>query len=372
MKVFEFGEYWDTSTFFFFLGLGVIIAHLVKKGAVLNNKVYSDTSNSNRYYFLAFLVFVLTYTMKDLEYGADTMNYYNAWFNTIRFNYVPGVTWEPLYLLFNYLTRLITDDYTIYFFFAAVIISKGYMSFLRRFWKTDCDFGFLILVSLSFAYDMNIMRSAMGMAFVLCSFCALEKKRYSKAFVLSVIGMLFHYTLIINLVFIVFYIFLKNYKRLSVDKLVLFFILTIIITCIFTFLGKNVLAGGRYDRMDHSSPNLLGQWPIFMTGIMALYILLKNKDVNGRVHFAVIASIFSVILLVPYRLLGAYRLLNYYTLPRLLLWDYFIKIFVNNNTVGNRLLKRIIVGCCVIFYALYVMSRRSAYEGFELKFISFL
>jgi hypothetical protein len=100
-------------------------------------------------------------------------------------------------------------------------------------------------------------------------------------------------------------------------------------------------------------------------------VLSKTVKNNPRIGIVELTALFSVILLVPQMLLGAYRLSMYYLLPRLMLWGYSSKRYIAGSA-GHSLLRKVLIIIAVVFYALFMMSRRSANPGFKFSFVDLL
>lgn len=374
MDIFEFGYYWDTCTFLFMLVLGCVVSICCRLGAIQNEKISKNNkiSNFNFWYILAFSVLLFVYTFKSETYGADTYIYINNWLTTTTFYFEHGSTHELAFVFFNYLTRLISDNYTFYFFTAGIIISYGYIKFIKEFWEIKSNYIFLILLFIPFSYDMNIMRSAMGLSFLHLSLCSLKRTNNFTAMAYTIVAMLFQFTLIVNFLFIIFYNILKRTTKLKFKWVFLVMFLSILFSMGFCHYFIDFFAN--HDRYGHyvleSKPNILGMWAILLSGLLGFWNLYFRKTRNTIEDIAIIASLFSIVLIVPYLMMGAYRLTMYYFMPRLLLWGISVDKFKKKSPY-NYLIKESISIIFILFYALFTMSRRSSYIGFEFDFINF-
>lgn len=380
-KVFEFGEYWDFNTYLLIMIVGVAICYFHYRGVLLDNKRRNLTIsignrkkvNLNIWFFLMFLLFLFLYTFKSWTYGADGEYYYEAFKLSTSFHNELNVTWEPLFLLFNYTIRHVTDNYTIYCFFAGLVISFGYVHFIHEFWTTKEDSLFLILISTEFFYDMNIMRSGIGGAFLLLSLCYLKKSNIKKAFLFSIIALLFHYTLIVHLVFLIFYCLVSRHNginsRFSRTRVFSYEIIAFVGSFGASYLLRKMLVGTRYEwYFDAMTPTVIGSWSIIMSSILAV-IALYRKRYDNCVGISIISSLYSILLIPPVVILGAYRLTQYHFSVRLLLWGWVFKDILKNEELNN-LIKTVVILSMIVFYSVFYLGRRSLNPGFVYELVN--
>lgn len=378
LRIFELGPYWDTSAYLFYLLLGAIVALLCKYGAIRNHRLaaaqgITDHHPVNAFYIAAFLLLVAVYTLRDISVGADTIEYYNQFCNALTLNiHIRDVLTlrenEPLFFLFTYVIRRITDNYLLYFLLSSFIIASGYITFFRHFWDEDCEYIFMIPFCIGFQYDMNIMRSGLGTSFILLSFCRLKQGRVGRAFLLSVIAVLFHYTTVVNLVFLVFYCIISRFresKDISVpQKEILYYgLLAFTAATVLSFALRSFFLTTKYQIYVSSKGSLFGYWYVILTGLLAVCVMLTSLR-DKRVLLSVTTSLYCLMLVPPSIYLGAYRITQYYLIPRLFLWSYTAKSLLNDS-VENRYVKKLLCVLAVLVYTLFVLSRRSASPGFR-------
>lgn len=374
MTLFEFGEYWDTTTFILILTVGFALCYFTKKARVADKELVLVIKKSkihlNKWCILIFVLLLFLYTFKDISFGADSEYYVKTFLASTSFNNTWNVGLEPLYKLFNYVVRHITDNYTLYFFFAGLFIATGYTYFIREFWINDNSLLiFLVLVSTQFFYDMNIMRSAMGGTFILFSFCALKNMDFKRAVILTMIGVFFQVTLIVNIPFIILYWILARNGKVKFLKTIVILVIALIATYVVCLIANRYIAVTRYAYYSSGqdmNPTLIGNWPILISGILSLMMLNNRNECNSKIDLAILSSIFSLVLVIPVIMLGAYRLTMYFYLPRLYMWGYFFKKYIADNQ-GNRIIKNIFAIAIVLFYTLFVISRRSSIYGFTYR-----
>lgn len=380
MQIFEFGEYWDTKTFILFLLIGIITAALFHFGTIKQYKHtvlnYRKKTNTNVYYITAYLIFVIFYALKDISFGADSTIYINNYFLPIkdRISHISsgkiitlGQT-EPLFLALLYIIRLFSDNYTIFFLVTGIIVAYGYVKFIHCFTTLDYEFAFLIPVfTVSYTYDMNIMRSALATSFMLQSLCFLLNKNTKKAIFFTCIASLFHYTMIVNFGFILFFTIWNKQKILSLKKSVILLIIFSVLMVSVTILLRPYLETKRYSAYLSRTPMLLGHWPDIATTLLCFLIILYKKNTEDKIRVPIAVGLFNIIILISIFIIKTGRLTYYYSVPRLVVWAYYIPQFIRKE-IGNTLLRKIIVLIVVIIYALFVLSRRSGAPGFEYAF----
>ena len=114
-------------------------------------------------------------------------------------------------------------------------------------------------------------------------------------------------------------------------------------------------------------PTLLGNWNLILSALLALVILSKTTVSDIRLNISIIGSLFSAILIIPVLVLGAYRLPFYFYMLRIFLWGY---VFENQKIVKmNPAFRKCLALLLVVFYSLFVISRRSSDYGFAYSFV---
>lgn len=154
--------------------------------------------------------------------GIDTGNYYNYFF-------IPAIQVDGFFAIF---TRLKTDilfelilvftawlnNYNAVLLSIALIFNITIYTFVRKFTNYGKEGSSLILfltIASSFSFlnlEINIMRNALALGFVLIAVYYALEEEYRKTFFLLIIGYLFHRTTIILIVIISLVIFSKRIK----------------------------------------------------------------------------------------------------------------------------------------------------------------
>jgi len=382
-SLFEFGEYWDTGTFILFFVAGLIIARLAHRGANIEalshpveEKQYKKglvlSYKLNIYYSFIYLILLLLYSLRSSEVGADTASYVSAFHNANSFNLQYSLNnlisqREPLFQITTYIIRKITDSYTIYLLCYGIIIASAYTRFIKSFWNTNNSFIMIIGLMVEYHYGLNVMRTALGMAFVLMSLCEIKKEKWIKAIIVGIIGVLFHYSAFIHIPLIILFYVVSRRERLSRKKIILLIAASIGIIIAGVPLLSNYFLATRYHGYVEraSSGTLLGYWYIILSIGLSIILLLKNREKDAKSNILIFTTLYNVILLLLNYLFGAYRLTNLYVAPRLCLWDTLPQRF---KSPQHRVIIRSVLFISLIVYMLFRMSRNSNPPGFAYKF----
>ena len=380
MGLFEFGKYWHTDTFKFFLILGIGVAELCKHGA--KRKKILDNNSWNKYYFFAFFLLWFFYAFKNKYVGTDTRNYLyqfeRAMNENVSFDQI--LTFhqtEPFYIWLIQIIRSFTDSYTVFFSFAGAIISYGYIKYIITFFDEKSNYVFLVPITVSYFSALSGIRYALGTAFVLCSLCALANDKTLKAIFLTFIGTMFHYTMIINIFVIVYYFVFRQRKNLRRKAVI---IPTVVLSAIIsTFVGRLnfFFADTKYGFYSNAGGSLIGNWYVVLAIILDVYILCIDKNSSRKNYFNSLVVMSNIPILVIVLGSHAYRLVYYYALPRMALWGYamsFDMLFEKGHrtkvsVASEKFLLEFILFLCVILYMLFRFSRYSANAGFIYKTI---
>ena len=389
-KLFPIGENWSWGTFFLYLVVSMCVTGLCKKGAkhralhtdgsfinIQVTKNRSFGSKLNGYYYVAIFFLVLLATLRTDQVGSDTL-YYVSWFssaNAVSFDWSKLLNFnqqEPAYQLYSVFIRSFTDNYTVFFFITFSFVAWAYIRFIAYFFDNHSDYTFLQLFIFFYVSNMSGIRAACGTVFLLLAYIALDEKKYSKTIILTLVAALFHYTMLFNL-YAIFMTWFMRTKALRKKKAlwVLMVVATIILSNTSVYLLKGLFVSTKYDYYSSISIedlSLLGSIFIIIYGILCAvyykrFISKYSIKPKGESNF-----FSSVALLISYPLLyviGAYRIPNYYALPRLYVWNE-ITNFVGDdfkNKGKHQIVFKVVVQVIVWLYLLFRFTR-SAENGY--------
>ena len=165
-------------------------------------------------------------------------------------------------------------------------------------------------------------------------------------------------------------VFLVKNRKLFKKRFV--WILLFVISIAAAVLGTSFLKGlfvdtkyNHYASVNVSDFSFLGS---LIYVVLAILIIVHYKKLSSNESIKTQLIITNCFLLsYPFiYILGAYRIPNYYALPRLLIWsilfEMFFKQFISKN---EKTAYRVFVGLLVILYLLFRFTRYSVNGGFE-------
>ena len=364
---------WSWSTFFLYLTVSFVVCGLCKKAAKTSNnhnviKLRKWTIQINTLcYFAAFLVLVFLGTLRSAEVGADTKVYVGYFENAQlgNFDWSSLMTFhqmEPGFQLYLIMIRQITEDYHILFLITYSIVAASYIRYIKYFYDAKSDYIFLQLFIFFYVSNMSGMRAALGTVFLLLSFIQLSKKKYLKTFILTIVAATFHYTMIYNAI-IIFITWLLERRKLWSKKWI--FLLGILFSLALTYFStgfmKSILSTTKYDFYSSVS---LDDISILGSSIYAFYAIGCFIFYRKIYYFSnrKLSNIFLTTLgfLITYPAIyvtAAYRIPNYYAMPRLTIWSEFMKYSTGRVAPNSRLFFRMIVQLLIILYLLFRFTR---------------
>ena len=381
--LFKFGDYWDTGTMMLLLFLGCVIALLCYVGD-LSQRRYNHNERSARCkyllcvsskwpYFVIFIILLFFFTFRSKYVGADTIEYVK-FFSSSK-DYVEStpfldaiIVYEPLFLLVNYIVRVLTDSYTIYFLVCGCVIAYSFVRFFRVFWNKKRSFIYIILFVSSYYYFMNVMRFGLGTSFVMLSMCALYEKKYWKSILLTLVGALFHYTMVIQLPLVVYYYLVDKNGRTRKNRAFLLLVSGVALLAVLLPRVNTLLSSTKYQaylRNNLDSVNILGLWNIIGVVLIACIFFYFLKGREKKTNILVISGMYNIVPLLLIIFVGAYRVGDIYSMTRISLLDEIPSRFPRNEQVIIKLLSMIIV----IFFLLYKFGRYSNSIGFAYEFV---
>lgn len=382
-SIFPITENWSWLTFFLYLIVSLLTVSMCKRGIK-----YKESQNHNEAvrgrksidsiicFIVAWALLVLLATLRDDTVGTDMKNYIPYFLSktSVDFDWKDFFSFhqrEPAFQYYIYLLRSFTSNYTVLYFYTYSLVAFSYIYYIFSTWTSSNSFIFLHIFIFYYYSNMSGMRSAMGSAFIILSFVALYHRSYLKAFVLTVIGILFHYTMIFNIYIILAHWILSERKLKEKKSL---WIALIISTIAFANVGlyflQAVISETKYDyySVDSSETSLLGSMFFVVLGAFCIYYY---KSIIHKDFITVTNMIICMAMLAAYPLLfvtGAYRVPYYYILPRLFIWSSIVDETKKRFPSRAYLLLDISIVCIVIIYLLLKFTKSSLDGGFIYHF----
>lgn len=368
--IFSNNSEWSWFTFFLYYIISVIVVKLCKTGIDYdtacqryNNGHRKWSKSGNVCYFFAFLLLTLLATIRSDQVGSDTWKYVED-FNAINlsnneydFDIVKILGFhqrEPGYIFFVSFIRSISSNYHFLFFSLYSLLSVSYLIFIRYFLRKGMNVAFLKLFIIFYVANMSGMRSALATVPLLISFVYLDKRKYLQSSILTLIAVSCHYTMLFNFAIILGFFFFSKYPRLYNSTMLL---CAGIFSVIFSVIGSKFLLGlfseTKYSFYTENLADLTITGSLIYV-IFALLLVCNLKYIKIVPYSEALYKITGLFIL-SYPLLfitGAYRIPNYYALPRLIMWCLFMSILCKRDPKNNFLYK-IVCEMVVFIYILY-------------------
>lgn len=378
--LFPITEHWSWGTYFLYIFVAVVVTQCCKKGAQ-NVNFYNKYGiskinykfNAKVYYFLAFLVLVVLGTVRSSEVGTDSAVYIE-WFQeaeAVNYDWSGLFSFrqrEPGFQLYLLAIRSISSNYTVLFFMTSLIVSGAYIYFIKHFYDEKSNYTILQVFIYFYVCNMSGMRSALGAAFLLISFVSLSEEKYIKSFLLTLLAGSFHYTMMYNFC-IILVVWVSKIKFLERSRRI--WCIGAIGVAVGAFLGsytlRSLLSGTKYKSyfVDVSELSIFGSWFYITFEIMILIYFHKlckqYQDNTKRKNLFFIALGFIVSYPVIY-ILMAYRVPNYYALPRLAVWSDISNIV--ESRLANKRFYRIMLQIIICLFLLFRFTRSAADGNF--------
>lgn len=374
--LFPIGEYWDWNTFLLYVSISICVCVLCRWGAEykhdINIKQPKRAISINKgtiLYFFAFVILTTLATIRSPEVGSDTLVYVGYFhnFDTINFSWGDLLKFqqmEPGFQLYLMLIRNITNNYHIFFLVAYSFVSAMYIKYIKFFYDKDSNYLFLIIFIFFYTSNMSGMRAAIATGFLLQSFIFLSQKKYIKSAFLTLIACAFHYTMMFNFV-LLFMTYLMERKELFQKKWILPVGLTLsfVFSFAMTNVLKSILASTKYEyyaSVSLEDLSILGSVFYLFYAILAFIfykdISLKCKTKNKIKNIFLLTINFLLTYPAIY-VTAAYRIPNYYAMPRLTIWSEFTNIAERRYFKHDKLLFRVVIFIIVILYLLFKYTR---------------
>ena len=183
--------------------------------------------NYNKFIIMLFIFIV---GMRARNVGTDTDNYWNSYL------YSMGNRVEPLFFFLRNICRSLSLSVNAYFTLIAILTFVPLWEVIK---KNSFNPGFSLLIyytfsTLFFFQTFNVVRACLAVSYILLSCSFLQRNNINKAFFYSIIALLFHYSAILIILFVLLaYI----WKKIKFNQL----LPIVIISFIVGFVGENYI-----------------------------------------------------------------------------------------------------------------------------------
>lgn len=385
-QLFPITDAWSYATFFLYLAVTFSVTGLCKMAARSGTKPCADKKQSlvlkkeTLYYFLAYMILVLLATVRTAEVGSDTAVYVGYFDSAKALDFELGELFtfhqmEPGFQLYLLLIKSITDNYNIFFFITYGMIAAAYIAYIKYFFDDKSDYLFLQIFIFFYVSNMSGMRSAMGMIFFLPSFLMLSQKKYIKSIFLTILASCFHYTMIFNLA-IIFMVWILSSSVFRNRRWVLPTAVFSAVVVSYAGLGvlNGVIASTKYGYYTTSIKDLslLGSSFYILFGVLIYFNhskLIRYIEKNKKYESVYLTSISFLITYPAIYFIAAYRIPNYYAMPRLTIWSILERRMERKCTSESRKVFRIGMQLVVVLYLLFRFTRSAGDGAFAYQFM---
>lgn len=363
-----FGDNWSWGTFFLYYIVATVVVFFCKKSILYKKRISADSKISSIFFAIsACVVLVILATLRSYDVGPDSRGYVEDFWVANRQNAIID-SWsdlllmdqrEPGYYFYLYFIRSFTDSYKVLYLITYSFVASAYVFTIRHFAAYYGNFAILKLFIVFYVLNMSGLRGAIGVSFVLFSFVFLDKESYVKAIIFTILGSLFHYTMIFNVIIIVGFLITKKLNLLRFKFFwIAVILLSIILIPVLSATTKDFLFYTKYNQYivdsNETDFSLLGN----LIFIFIAIAILKYLGKNFNSHLFETIFIIDTLFIIFYPLLsstGAYRVPNYYAIPRLIFWSYAISHWADKN----RSIRNVFGFSAEIFTFCYMLLRFS-------------
>lgn len=375
---------WSWETFFLYYLVSIIVVSLCKAGIGIvgaDEGIFQSSMNKRKEkfapFFLAYLMLVVLATLRTNMVGSDTWKYVDEFINIDRLSF-KTFDWsafflfhqkEPIYTLFTILVRTLSDNYHVYFFCLYSMVAGSYILFLKHFLRKGINGSFLKLFIVFYVANMSGMRSALATVPLLLSFIALDKKQYKWSILYTILAVLCHYTMLYNFFIIIGVWIVRRFVFFQKKKwVILAFSLVLFISLFSASSLLGVFADTKYSfYTENASDMTFAGSAIYV--ILGLFLLVNFKQLNKDLKYQ---TLFYILLffLISYPFLyvtAAYRIPNYYALPRLVIWCVLIDMIISKNPQ----MKREVALCAEFMVFAYMLLKfyKSSLDGYFMYIV---
>ncbi len=321
----------------------------------------AQKKNSKFCLLLAIVSLTLVIGCRGESVGIDTKNYYQQ-FNLI----MKGSQFVAIKeVVFAFITKEILtafgENWVAIFIYSAVIV----VCILLRLWdyRKDVNFGILVVFFLCFhlTASMNIMRQYVSTAIIFYFSRYLEKNKTLVFIIGTLLAICIHYSGIIGLALLPFYIFVHKGTKKRVEKLI-FIVMTFIPLALVVWLSL----GEQYSFYLSNEGSSFGIGLIAKIFVLVLFYFLsvrrqpKGEEKEKVVYLIIICFVASVLSSLGYFFKYMDRLSLLFKLFEMPLYGYMIKskykVSLDRNGIIKINLYKILIGVLFIycFYSSFI------------------
>ena len=265
--------------------------------------IYDYINKKNIKILLLILLTLLMMVMPVLrapEVGTDTQIYINMFLEGDNLFLLLEQGIEPLFSIIIYvLNYLGVNDYRVYLLFYSLIFCTVCLrAIVGLFGKITLPILALVTVSTVYFSHFNIIRQSLSIAlFLLSTMYYLNNKNKQLIFSL-VLGVLFHYSAIFNIVFFIFIGMYRRNKILSLLLLIIIFVILGNIQFVIFYLSSYfpfLRVSGYIGKVGEGASGF--KFLIFNIFVFVFYLFIKFKFKLNSLYFYLVDCLFLFLLL---------------------------------------------------------------------------
>lgn len=306
----------------------------------------------NRYYISWYLVWLFFAVFRKVSPGlggADANSYVDYFqhcldaVQTNIYSYRTEVGWR----LFNKVIRYITGDYHLLFVIVYSVIIWSLIYFIHEFWGEYSNKIPLFVVVYGYLITFNIIRSGFAIALCLIASVLLYKKKYLSSVVLAIASIFIHSASVFYVGFWIFYWLYKRKEKIQPWKLLGWSIIgswigRIVQILILSNKLTNAIAGTPlkvYAAISLNSSFFEDYWKIVVQQLLLIVaLLLFNKriscfvesitdiEIKFKIKYVQLMCSYDLLLIPAMYILHVWRAVDYFFLPRLIMWGLILNI----------------------------------------------
>lgn len=281
--------------------------------------------------FLCWSVLVLVAGLR-YRVGGDTLIYmvwfdtYPTWDDLSYFNFEEA-KFNPLWYIFNALTKSIVDDFAFFQIVHAVIVNSVFFYFFKKYTPYYFTAIFVYGCAYYLYFNFEILREVMGICILMLAYPLLEKKNYLLYYILCVAAICFHYSAGVMLFFPLFYLFFKKesfvWTTLGCLCILVLMSFVNIVPLLLSFFvdGQLAVLSEKYFESEVSIGGMVYQFLLCLPTLILLYIHEKNQ-LDANHGFGRLLMVSAYIYFFSMFINGFWRLSNYFV-------PFFIIYFIN-------------------------------------------
>lgn len=266
-----------------------------------------------------------------ITYVVDFLNMQGNLSNYIDFDKVLNLRQrEPLYYLFGWSVRRITDDYKIYFLFIYLAMAIAFVCVsAKSYKKEDLYLGSvlpLLLFYVGYIHSFNVMRNwlAIAIAMVGMTFLRQGKYKYYFIFLLMAVGM--HYS---AFVLVLPFIMVKLFNRFTKMRfpLLMFIVVGNVLIYSYVSLFGSIFANTKFSSYMEMQSSWFGYLPVLFIAVCGIIFYSDLVRMSPDNKIVLLGVALNAAMFIAYIKIGAYRINDCFVVFRVWLLIELGKLF---------------------------------------------